>query len=211
MFNTLIPQDHPENLRQLELPHYFHGRNVKMRVDHDRPLGTSNRDEPLIADPAQVVLVMELTGGWKPRFLLAVSTQTLVGQTCSTYGGSRVPWDEWGRDAVVVEVQIPGRVPHAFVRGAQVIVAWERDVSIWSRQYSVQTFEFSRRGRSTLQVLSGGGGVEVKSVLLKDEGSFTFEPVDSTRSPGDLRLLSDGSLFHPASCLSQSVGNEVVG
>ena len=48
VFNTLVPQDHPGNLRRLELPQQFHHTAAKICVDRDRSLGT----QPLIPDPA---------------------------------------------------------------------------------------------------------------------------------------------------------------
>lgn len=38
VFNTLIPQGGPGNLRRLGLPQRFCGRVVDISVDHDRPL-----------------------------------------------------------------------------------------------------------------------------------------------------------------------------
>ena len=62
MFNTLIRQDHPGNLRRFGFPSEFRNWRAKIFVDHDRDLGTPNRDEALIADPAQAVIAMEPLG-----------------------------------------------------------------------------------------------------------------------------------------------------
>jgi len=161
-----------------------------------------NGDEPLIADPDQAVIVMELMGGWEPPVFLMVSMQALIGQMCSTRPGSRVPWDEWGGDAAILEVPTFSRVPRVYVCGAQMVAAWERGAySVgWSRQYSIQTFNFSWRGH----------GAE-ESALFKDEGRFIFEPGHGMNSLDELRLLSDGSLFHLVSCLSRPAGSEAIG
>ena len=116
-FNTAIPQDHPGSLRRLELPSLFYHWTIKIRVDNDRQLGAPKGCEPLIADPAQVVLVMELTRGWNDPVFLVVSMRAVIEETCSTRAGSGIPWDEWGRDAVALEVPTPGWTPRAFVHG----------------------------------------------------------------------------------------------
>ena len=45
----------------------FYGRIGTIIVDQDRPLGTLNRDGPLIADPAQAVLILEFSIGFDPH------------------------------------------------------------------------------------------------------------------------------------------------
>jgi len=98
----------------------FHGRAACIRVDHDRPLGTLNVDEPLTADQA-----------------LAEQTRLPCTDSC-------VPWDEWrgilwswgfcGRgDSVVVGILIGESKPEILVHGVQAVAVWsyfagDRDV-----------------------------------------------------------------------------------
>lgn len=206
MFNTLILQDHPGNVRRLGLPRRFHEWTAKIQVDHDRLLGAMNSDEPLIVDPAQAVLVVELTGGLESPVFLAVRMRTLIEQMCSTRADSYVPWDEWGRDAVVMEVPALHGTPCVFVHGAQVVVvqdyvggSWD-----WLWRYIVQTVDFSLQGRSYIPVWGGGSGTE-KRVLLKSDGCFILELVDGGHL-SNLRSLSDGGLFFLVSWLFQSAG-----
>jgi len=103
VFNTLIPQDDPGNLRVFGLPQEFHDRPVRIFVDHDRDLGTPNRDEALIVDPAQAVLVMDIGECGEHRILLVVRTQ-VFDQPYSVRADSYVHWDEWMEYAVVMEV-----------------------------------------------------------------------------------------------------------
>ena len=60
VFNTLIPQDHPRNLRRFGLPQGLQECEVRISLDHDRSSGAVNRDGPLIVDPTQTVSVVDL-------------------------------------------------------------------------------------------------------------------------------------------------------
>ena len=195
VFNTLVPRDHPGSIRKLALPQRFRGWAAKIRVDHDRLLGTPNRDEPLIADPVQAVLVVELTGGWDSPVFLVVRTRTLIERAWSTRADSYVPWDEWGRDAVVMEVPAPHGSPCIFVHGTRVVMVREYPCGSWDWpwRYIVHTADFSLRGCSYLPVWGGGGGT-MKRMLLKDQECFILELGDGSRF-SDLEPLSDGSLF----------------
>jgi len=208
VLNTLIPQDHPGNLWRLGVPQQLPSGNVKLHVDHDQPLGTLNKDEPLIADPAQTILVVEIMGRLDLVFL-AVRTQALVEQACSTRAGSRVSWEEWGTDAMITRTPRCRGVPDTFVHGAQVMVMWPHefiDMS-WSHAcyHEVYTLDFSQRGRSSLPLGHGEGGGSEGSPLSEGEGCIRFEPGHGMRADDKLGSLSDGSLFFLVS-LSQSAG-----
>ena len=217
VFNTLVPQDNPGNLRQLGLPQRFRDWSVKMTIDHDRFLGRPNRDEPFIADPTQAVLVLGFTKAYGPPVFITVVMQALIGQTHPTSADAPIPWADWGRDAVVVEIPISIRGLQTFVHGTQVAVALTHRADVWDwpgHYYGVQTFDFSRWGRSSLPLWHGWGRGTERSVLFEDEGCFKegclkFGPGDNAIPWGQLRSLSDGSLFYLVSCLS--VRSEVAG
>jgi len=154
VFNTLIPQYQPGNLRRLEMPQHFHSQRTKVHIDHDRPLGTPDKDEPFITDPAQGVIVVELMRGWDRNVFFVIRTQALIEHTCSTPAGPRVPWDEWWRDVVVMEVLAWDCTPYAFVHGAQVVVMWSHVTTSQARlrgraYYGVHILDFSQRGQFT--------------------------------------------------------------
>ena len=210
VFNTLIAQDRPGNLRQLVLPGQFLDRTARIRVDHDRPLGARNGGGPLIADPVQGVLIVEL-GGLRPPVFLVARTQALIEQIGSTRAdsGSRIPWNEWGRGAVVMEVQTPGGYPCTFVLGTQVVVVKVYDAGGRDRRHNVQTFDLSWRGCGPLPAWFESR--TEKRALVKDEGCPMFGLGGGAGWSDKLGLLSDGSLFYLVSCLSRSAGSEAVG
>jgi len=162
-------------------------------------------DEPLVADPAQAVLVVEVMRGWDLLAFLVIRMQALIEQPCSTRLGSRVPWEEWGTDAVITQGPMYDDQPATFVHGAQVVVMWAH-ITLkvdWSEEfyYRVYTLDFSQRGRSSLPLWCGGGGGS-------GEECIKFEPAHGMSSWDVLRSLSDGSLYFLVSRLSQSVGRE---
>ena len=210
VFNTLIPQSHLGNLRRLGLPRPVHHWAAKIHIDHDRPLGTPTGDESLIADPTQAVLFLELTKNWGPQVFLVVRTQALIEQTCSTRANPYLPWDEWGMDSVVMESLIVE--PRIFVHGAQVmVVQWlAGGLNFPGWYYNIQTFDFSRRGRSSLPLWGGEGCGTERTAWFEDKGGIRFEPGDEMGSLDELRSLSDGNLFYIVSCPSRSIGSEAV-
>ena len=211
VFNTLIPQSHPGNSRRLGLPRMVHHWDAKIHIDHDRPLGTPTGDEPLIADPTQAVLFMELTKDWEPQVFLVVRTQALIEQTCSTHPNPYLPWDKWGMDSVVMEDLVVE--PYVFVHGARVMMVQclTGDPNPPGWYYNVQTFDFSRRGCSSLPLWGGEGGGTERSVRFEGEGGIRLEPGDLMGPAGELRSFSDGNLFCIVSCLFQSIRSETVG
>jgi len=202
VFNTLIPQGRPENLRRLGVPRRFHHQFAKILVDNDRPLGAPNRNEPLIADPAQAVLVLEIISDLNPHTFLVVRMQALVERTRLTSVDSCVPWDEWGADAVVMEVPMRSG-PEILIHGAQVAAVWER-----AYDWGIQTFDFSRRGCNSLPPWADGGSGTERSVLFEGEEGLTIQLGRTMISPENLGSLSDGSLIHLVSCFPQSVCSE---
>ena len=220
VFNTLVPRHHPGHLgRELGLPDWFHDKRwtVRVHTDGDRPLGTADGDEPLIPDPAQAVLVIELVNDWDRTFLI-MRTQTLIDQTPSTCTPDShldyVPWDEWRGDTMVLDAQMRNSGRRIFIHGAQVELMWyPLPGADWEGQYvGVQTFDFSRRGRSSMRLVGRGKGGTLFTVPLDGGRCFKFEPDDTlTMVDTEPRTLNDGSFFYLVSCHSQSVGRGVIG
>jgi hypothetical protein len=205
VFNTLFPQDHPGNVQRLGLPPDAHNRGAYIYVDHARQLGTPNKDDTLIADPAQAVFVVGLGECCTPQLLLVIRTQTLIEQVCSVRADSRVPWDQWERDAVVVEAPMYREESSIFIHGAQVMVVRPISPNLLSARHwsHIYTFNFGRHGS-----LQHRGGTEI---LFGDGVNSRLPWGDGINLSDELRSLSDGSLFHLVSRLSQSAGSEVIG
>ena len=204
VFDTLIPQDHPGSSWELELPQRFHNWAATIYTDHERQLGVPDRGEPFIADPNQAVLVIQLKN-YLPGGLafLIVRVQALIEESRPTHADHRVPWDEWGRDAVVAEDLVRSVGWCIFVHGAQVVVTQTdpfRDQQKYEK--SLRTFDFSRRGCSSLPLWGGEGGGTQRTVPSEDEGLARPAPGDGATPVGQLRSLNDGSLFCPVSCPS---------
>ena len=180
-------------LQRLAFPLEFHGMCANMHIDLGRDLGTPNKDEVLLPDPAQAVLVMDIWADRELRILLVVRTQVLVKQTYSVRAGSPVPWDEWGRDAMAIEVQNDGgHRMLTFVHGAQVMIARASSLRGLGN-YDVRTFGFSQRGRKSLPI-RGEADAE-RRVLFEAGVNLKFEPDDGIGPQGELKPLSDGSLI----------------
>ena len=174
VFNTLIPQGHSGYFKRLTLPLEFRDMCANMRFDRDRDLGPSNKDEALLPDPAQAVLVIDIWAGRGLRLLLVVRAQALVKQVRAVRTDFCVPWDEWGRDAVAIEVRNDrSNRLFTFVHGAQVMVMRKSS----GLGYDVRTFDFSRRGRGSLPLRSEADGTE--SVPFEDGADLRFGPEGS--------------------------------
>lgn len=206
VFNTIIPQYHPGILRRLALPH----ETFAIIVDRDRPLGIMDVDEPLITDPTQAILVVEPVNNLDPP--VVVTMQALVGQTHPTCADSLIPWNEWGRDAVIMEILLLVHYSRlqTFVHDAQVVVAFTCSDSWDFPAYccGVQTFDFSRRGCSSLLLR---GGETRRGAPIGGEDSFRFGPGGPMIPRRGLGSLSDGSLFYLVGRFSKSTGSNLIG
>jgi hypothetical protein len=71
---------------------------------------------------------------------------------CSTRTGLRIPWDEWKRDVMVVEIHGGISYMQTFVLGFRVLLMTHH----WRAGYRVQAYNFSRRGcRAMVRVGDG--------------------------------------------------------
>ena len=209
VFNTLILQDHPGYLQRLAFPPEFHNKSAKIHADHDRDLGTPNRDEALLPDPAQVVLVINLRQHQESGILLVVRTQVLVKQVHSVRADRRVPWDQWGRDTVAIQAQNGGDGSSIFVHGVRVMIVWplvHRLLGNWH----VHSFDFSQHGRGSLPLRGGADGIR-RWALFEDGVDIRLEPGLVVGPFDGLQSLSDGTLICLVSCLIDHVGSGVVG
>jgi hypothetical protein len=208
VFDTLIPQGHPSNTQRYRFPSWLHGRDACIHVDYDMHLGTPSMDDPLVADPAQAILVVELVGNPDPSVFVILRTKALIECACSPRADFNVPWDVWGKGAVVMEIPNHGSSISTFVYGTKVVMQVSTDVQ--PRSNRIHTFDFSRRGCSSLQLLREEGGRTERKALLKDGWSFEFEGSGGMSSWNILEPLGDGSLFYLVSCFYRPIESEAV-
>jgi hypothetical protein len=197
LFNTLLPQDHPGNSRRLSLPPRYRNWSPSLGYDSNRPLGTLNWDGPLIIDPSQAVLVVEFSDGNLRNVLIILRMQVLIDHSCSTSADAHIPWNEWGRSAVVMEMPT-GDDSDVGIHGFHVIAMGVDNSSGGGEQHQLllRIFDFSRRGCSTLR--DEGGGVE-RTVSYEGEREILLE--EGENEAVDWVVNSgDGNFFHLVSC-----------
>lgn len=203
IFNTLLPQDHPRHMRRFGLPQKYGQRGAHVRLDRDRSLGTVDRDGPLIVDPAQAILTIYLTPTVRePHTLVILRMQPLIEHTCSMRQDIQIPWEEWGRDAVVVEIPIDCSYLTAAVHGARVLAIHHirRGPEECHRIY---IFDFSRRASSALPLSSDGFGGTERRVEFKVGRSCVLEGGEGMSAWG-LQSLGDSIVFYKASIFFRS-------
>jgi hypothetical protein len=162
-------------------------------------------DEPLIADPAQAIFVVELEGAQGTSVLVAVRTQALIEYACSPRADLSVPLDDWGKGAVVMEIPEHCDYLSTFVHGTKVVVQTFRLGQPPS--YHIHTFDFSRRGCSSLRFLNEEGGVTEGEALFEDGRCFEFKGSTGMGPRVFLESLGDGSLLYPVSCFYRPIGS----
>jgi len=190
VFNTLVPQGHPKSLRLFKLPQKYIERTAYVLLDRDRSLGMVNRDGHLIVDPSQAVLIVNISPTfWDSQVSLVLRTQSLVEHERSTHTDARIPWDEWGRGAVVMENPNDYGSSTAIIHGAHVLVL--RDTYRGPRdRYRIHAFDFTRRGSSTLPLSDENDGATERKVVFNDGQGCAFDGGHGMnpwgiQSPGD--------------------------
>ena len=198
VFNTLIPQDHPMSSRRFSLPPQYHDRDHLVFVDRDRPLGALNSDEPITTDPTQTILVIKLSKFGYRNIFLVVRINALIEHVCSTRTDAHLPWDEWGRNAVIMEDRPPGSGLPIYVHGTHLaMVSTMPYRNGLTDCHRVRTFDFGRRRCGALPFWDEeGGGTERKASFL-DGSEFVFEAagVRNMAMLGSVGSLGNGNFF----------------
>jgi len=105
LYNTLLLQNHPGSFRRFCFPQKYRSWFPLTNTDYDMPPGTVDRDGPLVTDPTQAALLVKLLGReGADRVLFIFRTQALVDHACSTSADTDIPWDEWGRGTMTMEI-----------------------------------------------------------------------------------------------------------
>ena len=170
LFNTLVSQDDSRSLRRFRVPQRYRNWFPSVIIDHEMPLGTLNQNEPLIVDPAQAFIVLGLFRGEVSTLVFIIlRTQALIKYSCSVNTDTYIPWEEWGKDAMIIE--IPTLHLQFYVQGTQMIEAKMRRVPGGGMEHiCLRTFDFSKWGCSTLR----SEGCEVVPAAWYESGRDLF-------------------------------------
>jgi hypothetical protein len=213
VFNTLIPQGHPMSSQRLDLPpQYDRYGNIFVHVDKDASLGTLDRDGPIITDPTQAILVVKLAEPDYEDVLVVVRIQPLIERVCSTRTDENIPWDEWGRGAVILKNPELKYDLDVYVHGTH-LVLFEKSHRFGPWGFlGFRTFDFGRRGCSALLLWEEGGRAERMAwfwdgsrVVFKATGVRAATEWDGTGSQGN------GNFFHVSYRSHSAVCNGIVG
>lgn len=180
-----------------------------MHFDGDRCLGTLDRDIPLTTDPTHAILIVQLISRdpQLARVFLVVRIQTLIEHVSSMDADAYVPWDDWGRDAWVMEVPQYGigSSLYPLIQGAHVALVKTCITPAGYRPH-LCIFDFSLRGRS---ILSPWGEDEEAERRVLFEGGWNFL-LEGNEEMAEYKFesLGDGKFMYLVS--SPPFGNVVV-
>jgi len=196
-FNTLIPQDDPQNLRRFGLPsQYSNEYSIFIHVDPDRWLGTPDGDMPLIPDPTQAILVIGVEKPHQRGVLFVMRMQAFIEYVCSPRTDAWIPWDEWGRGAAIIEIPLWDERPTTHVHGTNVVVLKREFRGNW--EHRVRIFHFGRGGYGALLLRDGEDGQVERRTSFEDGRELVLEEIekDEGKFPhGGIRSLGNGK-FH---------------
>ena len=187
-FNTLVPQDHPSNLRRLRFPQRFRKCVPEVTVDMEMPLGALRRDGPLIVDPTQTLLVVRLQAG----VFVIWRIQSLISHVYSTDGNTYIPWNELGRGAVTMDF-LP------LIQGVHVIEGRAHAAPGDKNHLRLRIFDFSRW---SCGLLPENGAEAEQAALYKGGQDILFEGSENV-DRGHLYSLGNGTFYSLVSCLSR--------
>ena len=162
IFDTSIPQKSPDSWRSFSVS-VRHPRNTCgpppkefwVHTDSNRAQGGGPCDGPLVVDPAQSVIILVTRFPRGREVFLVVRVAALVGHMSSARTHGRIPWDEWKRDVMAVELPLYARYYKVFVLGFRVLLMaspWRGDS--YEEDIPALAYDFSRWGR---RALVGGG------------------------------------------------------
>ena len=197
LVNTLVSQDHPSYLRRFQVPTKYRDWMPFASTDCVMPFGTLNQDEPFVVDPTQAFIILQLFGEVQDRVLIVLRTQALIKHACLMGTDTYIPWEEWGRDAIVMEMPTSDSV--IYIQGVHVVEGQMGKVpgSDHANHMSIRVFDFSKRGCSTIR---DEGGETVWAAWYEEGRELSLE---GSQNMGRLELgsLGDGAFYSLVSCL----------
>ena len=198
VFDTLLPQDHPRHLRRFGLPPKHNQENVHVHLDLNRSLGTVERDGPLLVDPTQVIFIIELSQtAREPHVFLILRMQDLIQHTCSMRTEAQIPWDEWGRGTVVIEIPTEITYLSIVIHGARLLAICDTHRES-EGDHRIHIFDFCWRASIPLTVSDGNDDGTERRALFKTGRSCLFEGGGGVSMWG-LQPLGDSVVFYEVS------------
>jgi len=195
VFNTLVPQNNSRNPRHFLVPSKYRTWFPYMNASHSTPSGTLDRDGPLIIDPTQAVLAVELFSREEPWaiFLVVLRTQALIEHACSVSTDTDIPWDEWGSKVMNIEIPADGDNAHVIVQGVHVIVVKHDAVpgDGVRKCLRLRIFDFNRQGYGALRE-----GCAAGPTAWYEGGRDVFLEGSEYVTEDELCSLGDGSFFY---------------
>ena len=195
LINTLASQDHQRNFRLFCLPARYRDWATSMDIDY----GTPDQDRPFIVDPTQAFIVLQFFGGEKlSRVWVILRTQALIEHASSVGTETYIPWEEWGRDAIVMEM--PMFTLTVYVQGVHMVEVGTQSFSdgeVEMDYMCLRTFDFSKWGYSTL---CDEGGEAVRETWYEDGRELLLEESEDMDGP-EFGSLGNGILYSLVSCL----------
>ena len=151
LFNSLVSQNDLRSLRRFRVSQRYRNWFPSVIIDRGMSLGTLSQNEPLIVDPGQAFIVLRFFRDEVPTLVFIIlRAQALIKHSCSMSTDTYIPWEGWGKDAVIIE--IPTLHLKFYVQGAQIIEAKMRRVPGGGMEHiCLRTFDFSKWGCSTLR------------------------------------------------------------
>lgn len=100
-----------------------------------------------------------------PHTFLILRMQDLIEHACSIRTEVQIPWDEWGKGAVVIEVPFDTIYLSTIIHGARVLTIRNTHRGP-EEHYRMHIFDFSRRASAALPLSDGSeGGTERRAVF----------------------------------------------
>ena len=140
VFNTALPQQDPRSWRILDLPPLSNSGNYSIVTQHEEP-----QDEfpEFSVDPAQRIFVVYSL----PKSALVIPVGLLIQHMYSARTSSCVPWDEWGKDVVTVNLDPDTCLLQLF----HTKILTLRIVPFLPQQWGVKVFDLSISGQRDVE------------------------------------------------------------
>jgi hypothetical protein len=199
VFNTLVPQGHPGDIRRLELPSEYRWKIPTIHLGCNGLPETLNRDGPLLVDSSQTIFLIDSLSYQGPRTIFILRIQDLIEHVSSVRAEIRIPWHEWGRDAMTMGTQAGRSFEPVIIHGSRVLVLF----SAAGRKNCLDVLDFGIRGIDALR-FSGNNNKEISAVKERSYAPAKYHEIGM----GTPESLGESVMFYIVSlALCPASGN----